>query len=843
MMGTQLHTGLLLLAMSSAATAASPVEVFEVSSANTSELPKGKEADGIIGDFVLRNDHVEALISGNLPNRKANMGVMYDAPTPGCLYDLCLRGSDNDQLTYLGPGSLRGPLSFVKGISPEDNPLGVPGIQAVRSAATGEGRGQSHAYLLGEDWHFLGILSTYRNDTDEDWDLDPTPGFKGRGNPFTTRDVFVGDAQNPADKQAYAVAVSEWTGELRLSDPAKRRVLRPGEEGTYLTLVAPGSSPAEAFGIVTAHQGPVGRLRGRLREAQDAVASAVVEIPIEKGIPDAEEIAEREDKILRAYPDPSGDFDVALPPGTYHVGVIDLGRPRVDQEIEIRAGEVTDLDLSFAPASKIEVAVTDGTGKPLPSKVQFIGVGETKDPVFGPIIQAHGCRNIYMSETGKFVQQVDPGEYRLVITRGIEYNHVQQTVTVGEGKTVRVSAELERVVRTPGWVSTDFHNHSTPSGDNYCGVDDRVINLAVEHIEFAPTTEHNRLYDWAPHIKKLGLEDHVSTVVGIELTGPGTHLNAFPLKVVPFAQDNGAPRWQSDPRINAIVLRDFQDGGPFRWVHLNHPKVARVFRDRNRDNVADGGYPGLEYLIDGAEVWSPEILSPEPRLKKLVRGEEYEYENRTFAWLQLLNQGVRMNCIAVSDAHAVFGNSVGGWRTYVKSSEDLPRRLSTEEIIRNSKAGRMFVTTGPYIELRLEDGTEIGGSTVIQGPFHIDVRVQCTDWIDIDRVQVLVNGRAWPDLNFTRKSHPHLFASSVKFEHRIPIELVEDAHLIIAAVGENFDLKTGYGKSTQGVWSPCAFTNPIYIDIDGHGWKANGDTLGHPLVNWDTGGYILPGED
>jgi hypothetical protein len=29
---------------------------------------------------------------------------------------------------------------------------------------------------------------------------------------------------------------------------------------------------------------------------------------------------------------------------------------------------------------------------------------------------------------------------------------------------------------------------------------------------------------------------------------------------------------------------------------------------------------------------------------------------------------------------------------------------------------------------------------------------------------------------------------------------------------------------------PLAFTNPIYVDVDHNGFKANGDTLGHPLL-------------
>jgi hypothetical protein len=29
---------------------------------------------------------------------------------------------------------------------------------------------------------------------------------------------------------------------------------------------------------------------------------------------------------------------------------------------------------------------------------------------------------------------------------------------------------------------------------------------------------------------------------------------------------------------------------------------------------------------------------------------------------------------------------------------------------------------------------------------------------------------------------------------------------------------------------PVAFTNPIYVDVDGKGFQPNGDTLGRPLL-------------
>ena len=85
-------------------------------------------------------------------------------------------------------------------------------------------------------------------------------------------------------------------------------------------------------------------------------------------------------------------------------------------------------------------------------------------------------------------------------------------------------------------------------------------------------------------------------------------------------------------------------------------------------------------------------------------------------------------------------------------------------------------------------------------------------------------------LNFTRKSHPKWFTNGVvKFDRSISIELSEDAHLIVVAYGSESNLKIGYGTSDQAGIRPCAYNNPIFVDLDGNGFKPNGDTLGFPL--------------
>ncbi len=105
----------------------------------------------------------------------------------------------------------------------------------------------------------------------------------------------------------------------------------------------------------------------------------------------------------------------------------------------------------------------------------------------------------------------------------------------------------------------------------------------------------------------------------------------------------------------------------------------------------------------------------------------------------------------------------------------------------------------------------------------LKVKVQCTDWIDIDRVQILVNGRKEPSLNFTRATHPHMFKDGVvKFDQTIPVKLGKDAHLIVVALLENGDLKTGYGTSGQAKLRPMAYHTPFYVDVDGHAFRPMG---------------------
>src|SRR5581483_10721061 len=112
----------------------------------------------------------------------------------------------------------------------------------------------------------------------------------------------------------------------------------------------------------------------------------------------------------------------------------------------------------------------------------------------------------------------------------------------------------------------------------------------------------------------------------------------------------------------------------------------------------------------------------------------------------------------------------------------------TLDVVHAAEQGRMTMTNGPFLEVAVDvpesqpKQTVTAGQDLVatSGKVDLRVRVECPNWFDINRVQIVVNGRMPQELNFTRESHANYFGSgNVKFERTIPVELKQDAHLIV----------------------------------------------------------------
>ncbi len=797
-------------------------EVFEASLGREKELPGGKEADGIRGDFILRNDKVEAVVSHNAPNRRANMSTFYgdDGVTPGCLYDLTLRGAANDQLVIFGPAG-HGLVSFVRIV--EGTKGGDAAVESVTTAAINGGIYKRNEYRLKDGRQGIFITTTLRNETDKTQKVatkSDMARFNAKGD--TIGGVYWSDAINPAHKCGYALATFNVVGAEASGGDVD---IAAGKELVIERFYAVGTSPLQAVGEALAVKGQkMGRVEAVLTDENDkGLAAGRVEVTVGKG-------------ILVAYPDDQGRVQFQLPAGQYEFAAMGQGRKTVSAKVTVAEGGVVKPAFGLAGASQIRFDIADESGVSIPCKAHFepLDAGAPKLDL-GPKERAHGCVDQYHSEKGQFTVQLPAGKYKVVVVRGPEYSHLEQEVTVVEAKEFVFKGTLKRVVDTKGWISADFHNHSTPSGDNVCDTEGRVINIAAEHLEFTPTTEHNRFYDWEPTIKALGLAPFIKTVKGIELTGRRQHINAFPFDPVMLEQDNGAPVWNDDPRITALTLRRWQGERKDRWIQFNHPDLSNMFVDRDSDGTADGGFVGVGDMINGMEAQNgpgTSILADAPFSVYRSPGSlaSKVSTNREFIWRQLLNQGHKLVAVGVADAHSVYGNGVGCWRVYLPSSTDEPAKIDWAELAPHAIAGNMILTTGPFLEVTGPKGEIAGDSIDAKGGLDLKVRVQCPEWMDINRVQVLVNSRPEPTLNFTRKTHPDMFKDGVvKFDQILQVPLKADAHLIVVVINEDGNMKTCFGTSDYAKMRPCAYNNPIYVDVDGGGFKANGDTLGFDL--------------
>jgi hypothetical protein len=270
------------------------------------------------------------------------------------------------------------------------------------------------------------------------------------------------------------------------------------------------------------------------------------------------------------------------------------------------------------------------------------------------------------------------------------------------------------------------------------------------------------------------------------------------------------------------------DSGSEKLVQENHPNLVQLFSDKDEDGKFDGGFSKMLNFMDVMEVHPPEGIFTAPTRDKAGKLSR----NPIFHWMQLLNLGYRIPGVVNTDAHYTYHGS--GWiRNYLKSPTDDPAQVETMVMVKQSEQGHIVMTTGPFLEVSLQAGQSIGipGDSVIaaDGKANLRIKVQCANWLDINRVQVFLSGRPEKSLNFTRRETPDKFQPGVvKFEATLPLELKTDTHVIVATIGEGLQLGRVMG-SDRGKLPPVAVSNPIFVDLDGQGFKGNGDLLDLPF--------------
>lgn len=803
-------------------------EIVRITADNyPSILPKGKEVDAIIGDYLIHNDRVVLVVANAVPDRKANM------TTPqigGCVIDFTTMQNQNDQLTAYYPAAMQFQFTNAR-IETERGEL----VRLVcESEPNSQGLKASVTYTLRDGDPFVSVTQVFTN-TGASTVRTALTDLVRADNSFTKVPKGVVDyfwAYDDWFRQAYGLMVEDLA--LDSQSDNRRSSIFYSQNGNRTAAIDAGKSftlNAKLFcaDSLLALKGVASRIKG------EAVHDVAVAVKQQNGKPIAHarlDVLSNGQSVGQARTDSEGAAEFALPSGQYELRAEALGCSDVNLTLAVSQNSTFDVVMDDPPVLKANITEK---GQPVPCKLQFQGIDGTKDPWLGPNTQAPGVFNLYYSHNGRFEQALPAGKYRVLVSRGTEYDLVTETIEMVPGKTTELTASLVRSVQSPGWITSDPHGHSTPSGDNVTDMAGRVLNILCDHMEFVPCTEHNRIDTYEPILERLGCSHLLATCTGMELTGallPLNHQNAFPLIMKPGLQDNGGPQTDPDPELQIRRLATW-DNNSEKYVQTDHPDLGWMYFDRDGNGVRDAGFYRMFAFQDAIEVWGNDHSSTyEERILAMEPITARGRNDRLFNWLQLLNQGYRIVGVAASDAH--YTNHGTGWiRNYVKCSTEDLTKIDPMEMVREYEQGHVVMSTGPFLEtsLRIGDKELLPGDSAVLGDAKavLTVKVQCPNWFDINRVQVLVNGRALPNYNFTRAANADLFSDQVvRFQHEFPVELKEDSHLIVVATGEGLNFGDVLGPELKKA-PPTAIANPIFIDVDGNGFQANGDTLGHPL--------------
>jgi hypothetical protein len=634
----------------------------------------------------------------------------------------------------------------------------------------------------------------------------------------TLRGVRVGDRARWPGAHTFAPRV----GSVRYASRASAQwIARPGKDLSYV-LAFPGG-PADvnfyfdlygptgqmalarpvdlAPGATREHRRMLAVVSGGLGEAAKVAWPLIGKaVGIVKGkldpVPawatiEAQPLAEKR-PVLRVSAE-NGRYELPLPAGKYRL-VLNSPGGEYSEEISVVPGAAPIEALLVPPkAGVVRYSVVDETGRLVPARIAVRGVPPTKTPGFGPPDSTSGSGNLVYSRSGQGQFELPPGHYVATISRGNEYSIDEQELQVVTGEEHDLRSGLERVVDTSGWIGCDFHVHAAPSKDSTVTLEDRVVSLLSEGVEFAVATDHNHVTDYAPIVERLGFGRELSTAPGVEVTTHSWgHFNAFP-----YPTSAPLPPYASiEP---SLIFDRVRAEAPGVVIQVNHPRLRGMgyFNRLSSDAKTDARLEGFSFDFDTLE---------------LMNGIELHGQNAVDAnldeWFELLNLGKRYTGVGNSDSHRLVGQYAGYPRTYVRVPDDRPEAASAEIVSRSLLAGHAIVSGGPFV-MAVADGRAGPGDFVAAqaGKVELHLSVRAPAWMDVRRAEIYVNGQRVTTVPSRSTLAP------VRIEAVTPVRVRRDSWIVVAARGDK-PMRT-WMPGTPAV--PFAFTNPIFVDADGDG--------------------------
>jgi len=518
-------------------------------------------------------------------------------------------------------------------------------------------------------------------------------------------------------------------------------------------------------------------------------------------------------------------------------------------EDDILIGSITLDSRPFAEATggtPLSIKVTDRqSGNPLPCRVTVADENDVLVPLYtAPERTLPVGKGVIPTEAGQTLAVrtgviytpdgnasfgILPGIYTIYASRGFEYSVSSQRVIIEGRRPQLISLEIERSVSTEGWVAADCHIHTlTYSGHGDATIDEGMVTIAGEGIEFAVATDHNHHTDYMAPARRMGVNPHFTSVVGNEVTSKVGHFNAFPVRSASALPDHKLTAWPE-------LIQSIRTHTGAKVIVLNHPRnfhggfspmIPEYFRQVTGENLrGDGfGFEAMEIVTSAA--LQSDLMDP-------IRD-----------WFGLLNHGYRVTGVGSSDTHYVSRMILGQGRSYVRSDDSDPENLDTNEIVRGYREGRISVSMGLLVDISVNGQFGIGDLATDPGDeMTIAIDTVGPDWVGNSRESPFETQLFFNGYQVGQATRPGIEPLAFRFNGtQVDYSLNQGRGALEAKNMRNTEgypqhdfwivaVATGPGvrtpfwaiprpyQPTSKVWTPqvIGVTNPVWVDADGDG--------------------------
>jgi hypothetical protein len=511
--------------------------------------------------------------------------------------------------------------------------------------------------------------------------------------------------------------------------------------------------------------------------------------------------------LTRATTDGSGQFTLHVPAAAaVRLDAVRVGEPIVSLDV----GTGTTGAIALPQLATIHVTAVEGITA-VPVRVQVVPNSGSIVAIpsrYGERGLPSGRLEVAFAVTGDTTIAVPAGTWDVIVSRGYEYELFEQTVTVAAGGSANVDAIMDRSVATTNTQCADFHIHTWLSNDSG---DDSLVKVAqgvADGLELPVRSDHEFVADFKAEIAQLGVGSFAAGFGSIELTSMEIwgHMGVFPLNPDPAAVNGGAPLWQSFPTatdptrefatLSPPVVFDAVRARPESpLVIINHPRGGANYFDYV-------GYDPATGLADQAEEFDTKFTLVE------VFNDSDWVANRSVNvedWLGLLRSGRKVFAVGSSDSHGLTGSPIGYPRTCLALGTDDPAALTANQVRDTLGAGHAAVSGGIFVTTKLGNANPGDTVTGAGSPMQLDVTVRAATWIDVDEIEVIVDGVTVDTITIVpADADPN--DATIRYSKQIAIQTAATGgYVIVAAYGDG-DLEPVHpGRKPFGV------TNPIFV--------------------------------